>query len=113
LNSSRSDSPRDIKFFILLKSPSDPIELETLSILFSISVLEFCLKKDSNEILIKDAILYERKIHFNYRDKERNITKRTVCLNLFLDDLSPLSGSTPLDCSGSGKHSLAGSIIYF
>ena len=36
--------------------------------------------------------------------------KNLLFESLFLDNVSPLSGSTPLDCSGSEKHSLAGSI---
>jgi hypothetical protein len=40
---------------------------------------------DKNEILIKDAILHERKIHFKYRDKDKNLTERTVTpLRLFI-----------------------------
>jgi hypothetical protein len=40
---------------------------------------------DKNEIFIKDAILHERKIHFKYRDKDKNLTERTVTpLKLFI-----------------------------
>jgi hypothetical protein len=40
---------------------------------------------DKNEIFIKDAILHERKIHFKYRDKDKNLTERTVTpLRLFI-----------------------------
>ena len=40
---------------------------------------------DKNEVLIKDALLNKRKIHFKYSDKEKNLTERSVTpLRLFI-----------------------------
>ena len=33
---------------------------------------------DKNELLVKEAIQLKRKIHFKYRDREKNFTERTV-----------------------------------
>ena len=81
-----------------------------------IFIFKLLLKRNirwQDPFLWVQTLLAKKTVQEAWKLQSINITKRTVCLNLFLDDLSPLSGSTPLDCSGSGKHSLAGSIIYF